>query len=73
VVALTKIVRSMKAPPPPRFTRRQPREIFPYNFSFARPLKKNQKGKGKFLLGSALNSSGGAATPHPLALQTKLW
>jgi len=45
--------------PPPLSLRRQPRRNFPLQFFFcARPLKKIQKRKGKFLLGSALQVFG---------------
>src|SRR3989338_3575841 len=51
--------------PPPLTLRRQPCRNFPLQFFFcARPLKKIQKRKGKFLLGSALQvfgRSGGAS------------
>jgi len=43
-----------------RFAPAATSQKFPLQFFFcARPLKKIQKGKGKFMLGSALNSSGG--------------
>lgn len=52
--------------PPPLTLRRQSRRNFPLQFFFcARPLKKIQKRKGKFLLGSALQvfgRCGGAST-----------
>src|SRR3989344_327986 len=52
--------------PPPLTLRRQPRRNFPLQFFFcARPLKKIQKRKGKFLLGFALQvfgRCGGAST-----------
>jgi hypothetical protein len=58
--------------PPPLTLRRQPRRNFPLQFFFcARTLKKIQKRKGKFLLGSAQEVSGrcgGASTLGQLGI-----